>query len=399
MRIYSKTYLGSMTLTIDLSAGGGLRGNCRDEELGTPDGRLLFKRKLGQGAEGSVYLAVPAERSGSSRSCCRRDTQQEQRHNGRASSSASASSSPATVGRLPVAVKVVIGDAFRRYKETRCLWPSLRHPNIVFPRKTTFDNSNQRCFLEMEFCEIDLLDLVKRDGPLSEARGALFAGHLAAGLAHCHSLGIAHQDIKLENVFLRHGVAKLGDFGSIRQVLPTFPQYQQQQQTPEPAPTQHRQRGTSRTATAGPTAVRGHSDSNKIVPSPEFEQSFTPHQDAGKAAARRTNKNVSIAAASPSPFVGSPQYAPPEAFGNALGKGAGSFDHAAAAAVAEVTTAAPSWGYDSFASDVWSLGILLYAAIAGCLPWERACVRKSAEFRRYVERGAEEFFPESFSPG
>ncbi|CAM9475040.1 unnamed protein product, partial [Sphacelaria rigidula] len=162
-------------------------------------------------------------------------------------------------------------DAFRRYKETRCLWPSLRHPNIVFPRKTTFDNSNQRCFLEMEFCEIDLLDLVKRDGPLSEARGALFAGHLAAGLAHCHSLGIAHQDIKLENVFLRHGVAKLGDFGSIRQ--------------------------------------------------------------------------------------------------NALGKGAGSFDHAAAAAVAEVTTAAQSWGYDSFASDVWSLGILLYAAVAGCLPW------------------------------
>lgn len=390
-----------MALTIDLSAGGGLRGTC-SEELGTPDGRLFFKRKLGQGAEGSVYLAVPAKRGGSSRSCCRRDTQLKQRHDGRPSSSASASSSPPAVRpvrRLPVAVKVVTGDAFRRYKETRCLWPSLRHPNIVFPRKTTFDDTNQRCFIEMEFCEIDLLDLVTRDGPLSEARGALFAGHLAAGLAHCHSIGIAHQDIKLENVFLRHGVAKLGDFGSIRQILPTFPQYQQQQQTPEAAPTRRRQQGTSRTATADSTAVRGHSDGTKIVPSPEFELKFTPHKDAREAAARGTKNNINVAAASPSPFVGSPQYAPPEAFHSALSEGAGSFDHAAAATAAEVTTAAQLPRCDPFAGDVWSLGILLYAAVAGCLPWERACVRKSAEFRRYVERGADGFFPESFSPG
>lgn len=362
-----------MALTIDLSAGGGLQGNCSNEELGTPDGRLSFKRKLGQGAEGSVYIAVPSKRGGYSNTPVNRRGTKSQPEHRRSEQSSSSSSSRLLTTRVPVAVKVVTGNAFQRYRETRCLWPSLRHPNIVFPTKALFDEPNRRCFLEMELCEIDLLDLVERDGPLSEARGALFAGNLASGLAHCHSQGIAHQDVKLENTFLRHGVAKLGDLGSIRQVVATVPQ----QETPEETP-----------QTASP--ARGHSEAkrNSEKLSPELGLS-SAH---GMMGAGRITASASAAAFSASPFAGSPQYAPPEAFQSTSLFTAGGLLQ-------------PSTGYgaappcDPFAGDVWSLGIVLYAAVAGCLPWEKACVHRSAEFRRFVEAGAEGFFPRSFSPG
>ncbi|CAM9982390.1 unnamed protein product, partial [Laminaria digitata] len=48
-----------MTLTIDLEAG--LRPPPLPER-GTPDGRLVFRRQLGQGAEGKVFIAVPTRR-------------------------------------------------------------------------------------------------------------------------------------------------------------------------------------------------------------------------------------------------------------------------------------------------------------------------------------------------
>ena len=48
----------------------------------------------------------------------------------------------------------------------------------------------------------DLLDRVLDCGGLDETRGATLFGQLATAVAHVHARGVAHRDIKLENVML-----------------------------------------------------------------------------------------------------------------------------------------------------------------------------------------------------
>ncbi|CAM9813236.1 unnamed protein product [Discosporangium mesarthrocarpum] len=175
-----------MRLSIDLNA-------LPDTPVrGTPDGRLRFKRKLGEGAEGRVYLAVPTvEKSGRRTSAGRK------------------------VSR-PVAVKVISGDAYGKYRQMRGLWSTLRHPNIVSTRRVLWDLARARAFVEMEWCDWDLHQLVSHSGGLGEGIAARYASHVAVALAHCHQHGIAHGDVKPENVLIRRDidVAKLCDFGS-----------------------------------------------------------------------------------------------------------------------------------------------------------------------------------------
>ena len=184
-----------MSLKIDLE--GGVRPP-PPPEIGTPDNRFVFERKLGQGAEGTVYLAVPS---------------------GQISTSGASSSAGSAGGhRESVAVKVVTGRAFERCRATRHLWPSLVHPNVVYPRSAYFDNANSRCFLEMELLASDLLDDIQAKGNLDDARASKVAGFLAAALDHLHRRGVAHCDVKLENVFIRGTTVKLGDLGGIAQI-------------------------------------------------------------------------------------------------------------------------------------------------------------------------------------
>ena len=50
---------------------------------------------------------------------------------------------------------------------------------------------------------------------MSEATGRKFMSQLLAGVHHCHSRGVAHRDLKLENVLIASdGTCKLCDFGS-----------------------------------------------------------------------------------------------------------------------------------------------------------------------------------------
>ena len=112
-------------------------------------------------------------------------------------------------------MKVIAGRAFKRCRATRHLWPSLVHPNVAYPRLAYFDDVHGRCFLEMELFSSDLLDDILSKGTLDDARASKVARFLAAALDHLHRRGVAHFDVKLENVFIRDRTVKLGDLGGI----------------------------------------------------------------------------------------------------------------------------------------------------------------------------------------
>lgn len=61
----------------------------------------------------------------------------------------------------------------------------------------------------------DLFDRIASRGPFTEAEAAAVMAPLMDALAHCHRLGVAHRDVKPENIlFDASGRLKLADFGS-----------------------------------------------------------------------------------------------------------------------------------------------------------------------------------------
>ena len=91
--------------------------------------------------------------------------------------------------------------------------------------------------------------------------------------------------------------------------------------------------------------------------------------------------NASAAVAAREEFVGSTLYAPPESVHKGCSGSGGGTTH-----------------QDPTAGDMWSLGVTLYGAVAGCHPWEVAN-ETSKEFRRFLGEGIEAILPKSFSPG
>lgn len=69
----------------------------------------------------------------------------------------------------------------------------------------------------LEFCQGgSLFDLMTKyeSTKLNEKQISFIMKEIATGLVHMHSLGIAHRDIKIENVLLENKKFKLCDFGS-----------------------------------------------------------------------------------------------------------------------------------------------------------------------------------------
>jgi serine/threonine protein kinase len=103
----------------------------------------------------------------------------------------------------------------RFYREARAAG-SLAHPNIV--RTHDIDQDGNLHFIVMEFVDgSNLLDVVRRFGPLHIGRAAEYARQVALGLDYAFRNGIIHRDIKPGNVLIdRHGIARILDMGLAR---------------------------------------------------------------------------------------------------------------------------------------------------------------------------------------
>jgi TonB family protein len=123
-----------------------------------------------------------------------------------------------------VAIKI-ISTPFARYphalkalQQEAANAQRLAHPNVV--RVFDFDRHGDHFYITMELLEgeslVRTLDRQRFEGSQLEKGLGIIEG-VAAGLAHAHSRGVIHADVKPGNVFVtRDGQAKLLDFGIAR---------------------------------------------------------------------------------------------------------------------------------------------------------------------------------------
>ena len=103
----------------------------------------------------------------------------------------------------------------RFYREARAAG-SLDHPNIV--RTHDIDQDGNLHFIVMDYVDgSNLLDMVKKFGPMDIARACEYTRQVALGLDFAFNAGIIHRDVKPGNILVdRKGNAKILDMGLAR---------------------------------------------------------------------------------------------------------------------------------------------------------------------------------------
>lgn len=89
------------------------------------------------------------------------------------------------------------------------------NPNVVNTYRLCFSNNGTKWHHVMEFCDQgDLNDIINKDFFSYEDRNCMFK-QLLRGVDYLHSHGIAHRDLKSENLLLnKDGCLKIADFGT-----------------------------------------------------------------------------------------------------------------------------------------------------------------------------------------
>ena len=108
-------------------------------------------------------------------------------------------------------------DFFPHFKNELIIHSQIRHPGITQLKDVLLDQNN--IYVVLELCDGgDLNDIVMDVGGLPEARARHYFRHIMGALSYIHNLGVAHRDIKLENILVSsQDYAKLTDFGLCKQ--------------------------------------------------------------------------------------------------------------------------------------------------------------------------------------
>ena len=93
------------------------------------------------------------------------------------------------------------------------IWPRLKHPNII--RMYTYFEYEPKIYMLLEYAEGgDVLDYVQKSGALSQSHAKTWTKQILDAVCYLHQLGIAHRDLKLENVLIDDKFnIKICDFG------------------------------------------------------------------------------------------------------------------------------------------------------------------------------------------
>jgi protein-serine/threonine kinase len=115
-------------------------------------------------------------------------------------------------------------DYVRKIKSEYAIAKSCQHPNIVETFRLCTADHDKKWFHVMQYCELgDLNDLINSNYFSGEDRNCMFK-QLLRGVEYLHKCGIAHRDLKSENLLVtKDGCLKIADFGTAEVFCGTHP--------------------------------------------------------------------------------------------------------------------------------------------------------------------------------
>lgn len=108
--------------------------------------------------------------------------------------------------------------ALKLFQSEARMIEAFEHPHIV--RMLGRFKAFRSFFIVLEYCDgVSLDEVIRKDGPLSEAQFRTVVAQLASALSYAHAEGIVHRDVKPSNVILTSSNdIKLMDFGLAKPV-------------------------------------------------------------------------------------------------------------------------------------------------------------------------------------
>lgn len=129
------------------------------------------------------------------------------------------------LSKQPYAIKVIEAKDDSHFETELSVLRRVRHPNVV--RLDEVFRVGCRVYMVMELATGgNLMERLEMHAPFAEADAARVIGMVTSGLAHLHSLGIAHRNLEPENLLYAHPGADakvlIADFGEASAPLPSL---------------------------------------------------------------------------------------------------------------------------------------------------------------------------------